>query len=106
MAQDSAVAMRSGRREFVNCAFKAVERMILPAENNIKGFVIVVAAGFALSHGSFLPKLTDGYYQRLQLTGRIPPTRCDLAAAVRSRMNSQASHKSQPTCQEVSVVYC
>ena len=55
MAQDSAVAMRAARREFVNCAFKAVERMILSAENNIKGFVIVVAAGFALSHGSFLP---------------------------------------------------
>jgi hypothetical protein len=31
MAQNAAATMGTGRRELVNCAFEAVERMILPA---------------------------------------------------------------------------
>ena len=42
--------MIAGRRECVNGAFEAVERVRLAAHRDLKRLVVVVAAGFALTH--------------------------------------------------------
>jgi hypothetical protein len=65
MAQDSAVAMGADRREFVNCAFKAVERMILPAEN-ISKLLSLLLPQVSLSHRSVLPKFYGFSYKPVE----------------------------------------
>jgi hypothetical protein len=50
MTDDSAATLRAGRRERLNRAFEAVECPPLATHHNLKGFVVVVAADFALSH--------------------------------------------------------
>src|SRR5258707_15806985 len=48
---DARSAMIAGRRERVDGAFEAVERMRLPVHGDLKRLVVVVTAGFAGSHG-------------------------------------------------------
>ncbi len=50
MTQDLGAAMRAGRRELVDRAFEAVERVALAVHDDLKRFVIVVSAGFASGH--------------------------------------------------------
>jgi hypothetical protein len=45
-----AIAMFARRGKRLNGAFKAVERMPGAGRNDVKGFVIVVAANFTLRH--------------------------------------------------------
>ena len=47
---DPAVAMRANRRQRVDRALEAVERMVLPANDHFKRLVIFVFANFACSH--------------------------------------------------------
>src|SRR5215204_1465499 len=51
MPDDVNAAMRAGRRQCVDGAFKAVEGMRRAVHGDLKGFVVVVSAGFASSHG-------------------------------------------------------
>jgi hypothetical protein len=45
-----AVTMRTNRRQRVDCALKAVERVVLPGDHNFKRLVIFVFANFAFTH--------------------------------------------------------
>jgi hypothetical protein len=47
MADDAAAAMRTKRREKVNGALEAVERVHLAANDHLKGLGIMIAACFA-----------------------------------------------------------
>jgi hypothetical protein len=50
VSDNSAVAMRANRRQRVDGALEAVERMVLPANDHFKRLVIFVFANFACSH--------------------------------------------------------
>ena len=49
MTDDSATAMRAGRRQGVYCTFEAVERVGLARHHDFKAFVVVVSADLALA---------------------------------------------------------
>ncbi len=50
VSDDPAIAMRANRRERVDRAFEAVERVVLPANDYFKRLVIFIFANFAASH--------------------------------------------------------
>jgi hypothetical protein len=50
MSDDSAVAMRTNRRQRVDRALEAVERVMLAGNDHLKRLVIFVFANFACSH--------------------------------------------------------
>jgi hypothetical protein len=50
MSHDPAVTVRTNRRQRVDCALKAVERVVLPGDHNFKRLVIFVFANFAFTH--------------------------------------------------------
>jgi len=50
VSDDADTAMIAGRRERVNGAFEAVERMRLAVHRDLKRLVVVIAASFARSH--------------------------------------------------------
>ena len=50
VTNDTAIAMRTNRRERVNCALETVEDVSLSAHNNFERFVIIVFANFACRH--------------------------------------------------------
>jgi len=50
VSDDSAVAMRANRRQRVDCALKAIEGVMLPANDDFKRLVIFIFANFACSH--------------------------------------------------------
>ncbi len=47
---NSTVAMRANRRQRVDRALEAVERVVLPANDHFKRLVIFILANFACSH--------------------------------------------------------
>src|SRR5262245_9083343 len=51
VANDGAAAVRADRRERMDRAFEAVERVTFSGDRHLEGFVVVVSAGFASSHG-------------------------------------------------------
>jgi len=51
VANDAALAMDASRRDRMDGAFEAVENMLSTTRNYFKGFVIIISANFALSHG-------------------------------------------------------
>src|SRR5665647_1062019 len=51
VADDAHAAMLAGGRECMDRAFEAVERMGLASRHDLKGFVVVIAARVAFSHG-------------------------------------------------------
>lgn len=57
MSDDSALAVRAGRRQCMNRALETVEHVRFSGVNHFKGFVVVVSADFALGHGH--PPLGD-----------------------------------------------
>jgi hypothetical protein len=50
VTDDSAMAVRTGRRKRMNRALKAVEHMFLSVSHELEGFIIIIPAHFALSH--------------------------------------------------------
>jgi len=50
VTDDPTVAMRADRCQRVDCAFEAVECVMLPGYNHFKRLVIVILANFAFSH--------------------------------------------------------
>jgi hypothetical protein len=50
VADHPALAVRANRRERVDCAFKAVEGVMLPSNDYLKRLVIIIFANFACSH--------------------------------------------------------
>jgi len=54
VADDTAAAVRTNRRQRVDCAFKAVENVTLSAHNDFKRLVIIIPANFAFSHTQFV----------------------------------------------------
>ena len=50
VSHDSAVTVRTNRSKRVNRALEAIERVVLPGDDNFKRLVIVVFANFAFSH--------------------------------------------------------
>jgi len=61
MADDLASAMRAGRGQGMDGAFKAVEDMRFAGHLDFEGFIVVVPADFAFRHGRFS-------FRRLQFT--------------------------------------
>src|SRR5450830_2059439 len=64
VADDAHAAMLAGGRECMDRAFEAVERMGLASRHDLKGFVVVVSARVAFSHGELL-------FERLPVAGII-----------------------------------
>ena len=60
MANDPDSTGRADRRQRMNRAFEAVETVGLPAYDNLKSLVIVIAAGFTSGHRA-APSLTEKY---------------------------------------------
>ena len=54
MADDTAIAVRANRRQRVNCALEAIERVTLSAHDDFKRLVIIVLADFAFRHTQFV----------------------------------------------------
>jgi len=50
MAKDLAIAVRTARRQGMGRTFKAVKHMPLTGHDDFEGFVVIVAADFALGH--------------------------------------------------------
>jgi hypothetical protein len=50
VSEDPAVAVRANRRERVDRAFKAVEGVMLPANDYFERLVILIFADFTCSH--------------------------------------------------------
>jgi hypothetical protein len=50
MSHNPAIAMGALRRQGVDCALKAVKRMVLPCNDYIERLVIIVFTNFAFSH--------------------------------------------------------
>jgi hypothetical protein len=50
VADYSAVAVRANRRERVDCALEAIERVMLAGDDYFKRLVIFIFANFACSH--------------------------------------------------------
>jgi hypothetical protein len=53
VADDSAVAVRTDRRQRVDRAFEAIERVMLSGYDHFKRLVIFILANFACSHTQF-----------------------------------------------------
>jgi|1185.fasta_scaffold58544_2 hypothetical protein len=51
MSDDADSAMTAGGREHVNGAFETIERMRVAVHRDLKGLVILIAAGFTSRHG-------------------------------------------------------
>jgi hypothetical protein len=51
VANNSAAAVTTGWGKCMDCALKAIERMRDVVHDYLKGFVILIPAGFALRHG-------------------------------------------------------
>jgi hypothetical protein len=64
MSDDSALAVRAGRRQCVNRALETVEDVRFSGVNHFKGLVVVVSADFAYGHGILLVR-TAGLKTRL-----------------------------------------
>ncbi len=60
VTNDPTPAMVAGRREFLNRAFKAVERMPIAVHDDLKRLVVRVATGFTGSHVSLSVVLVVG----------------------------------------------
>src|SRR5450759_3869472 len=60
VADDAHAATRAGGRECMDRAFEAVERMGLASRHDLKGFVVVIAARVAFSHGELLFERLNG----------------------------------------------
>jgi len=54
MADDTAIAVWTSRRQRVDCALETIERVTLSAYDDFKGLVIIVLADFAFSHTQFV----------------------------------------------------
>ena len=54
MADDTAIAVRTNRRQGVDCALKAIKDVALSGYDDFKGLVIIVLADFAFSHTQFV----------------------------------------------------
>jgi hypothetical protein len=54
VADDTAIAVRANRRQRVNCALEAIERVTLSAHDDFKRLVIIVLADFAFRHTQFV----------------------------------------------------
>jgi len=54
VADDTAIAVRANRRQRVNCALEAIERLALSAHDDFKRLVIIVLADFAFRHTQFV----------------------------------------------------
>jgi hypothetical protein len=52
MADNSALAVRAGRCERMNCALEAIENVRLSGVNDFEGLVVIVPADLALGHGA------------------------------------------------------
>ena len=67
MPDDLALAVATDRRQLVNRAFKAVERVARARHNDFKRSVVIVAAYFALCHRSspFMFPLPLCHYARI-----------------------------------------
>jgi hypothetical protein len=50
VSDNPAAAMRTFRREQMDCAFEAVEHVSLALNRHLKRFIVIVSADFALSH--------------------------------------------------------
>ena len=50
VADDSAVAVRANRRQRVDRAFEAIERVMLAGHDHFKRFVMFIFANFTCSH--------------------------------------------------------
>lgn len=50
VADDTAVAVRANWRQCMDCAFEAIKRVMLVANDHLKRFVVVIFANFAFSH--------------------------------------------------------
>ena len=54
VADDTAIAVRANRRQRVDCALEAIERVTLSAHDDFKRLVIIVLADFAFRHTQFV----------------------------------------------------
>ena len=54
MADDTAIAVRTNRRQGVDCALKAIKDVALSGYDDFKGLVIIVLADFAFRHTQFV----------------------------------------------------
>jgi hypothetical protein len=54
VSDDPAVAVGADRRQRVDRAFEAIERVTLPGNNHLERFVILILANFACSHTTSL----------------------------------------------------
>ena len=54
VTDDTAIAVRTNRREGVDCALEAIKDVALPADDDFKGLVIIVLADFACRHTQFV----------------------------------------------------
>src|SRR5262245_36786244 len=75
VADHMRAAVRARRRQRLDGAFEAVERMACAVQGNLKGLVVVVPAGLASSHGvlAFCRELTFKPATACASSGRIPP---------------------------------
>ena len=54
VANDAHAALRASWGQCLNRAFEAVKRIAIAVSHDLKRFVVVISAGVALGHGSFL----------------------------------------------------
>jgi hypothetical protein len=53
VTDDATIAVLANRREHVDRAFERIERVRLPAEDDVKGMFVAISAVFTGFHGSF-----------------------------------------------------
>ena len=94
-------AVRTFRRQQVNCTFKAIEDMRLACKSDLKRFVIFITASFTAFHLEFLLSVSDYCAPGMFVlsAGTLYHTRedlCDSPAVPRYLLVGVA----QPLCQE------
>jgi hypothetical protein len=70
---DSAIAVWADRRQRVNCAFEAIERVVLSSYDHFKRLVIFIFANFACSHTQIVSRLggfaaVSTCFERVEIT--------------------------------------
>jgi hypothetical protein len=72
VSNHAAAAVIANRGQGVNRAFKGIEGMLMAVERHREGFVVIVAAGFALRHGHRLLKRRVSKYESPKDANRVP----------------------------------
>ncbi|MCK1713077.1 MULTISPECIES: hypothetical protein [unclassified Bradyrhizobium] len=71
VSDDTDSTMIAGRRERVNGAFEAIERMRFAVHRDLKGLVIIIAAGFTCRH-DLSPSPTSQMYPEVAKWHLVP----------------------------------